>query len=88
MATQRIELPSLPLVAEVVKAGGAAGVLPGIAHQEFVGAEVREFRPSGMRLLRRPIDLVWNPRMARIRPVLSAVVEALAGCGEPGLSGR
>lgn len=82
----RIELPSLPLVAEVVRAGLAAAVLPAIARGELVSEGIVELRPRETGTLKRRICLVWNRRMARVRPGLIAVADAVAGCVESGLS--
>ncbi len=72
----RIELglPSFPLVARAVRAGGFAAILPTIAAAELTDSGVIELKPDCLRPLSRPIVLAWNPRLARIRGALDKAI--------------
>jgi DNA-binding transcriptional LysR family regulator len=74
----RLELPSFPLVAQAVRSGQYAGILPGIAREELGPDVARECRPAGFGALTRRMALVWSPRAAEIRPVISRAVAVLA----------
>lgn len=79
----QIELSSFPLVAQAVASGEFAGILPIPAARDLVGCGVRQFAPSGLRVLRRTLVLAWSPRLACVRPALArAVALARAGTGQ------
>ena len=77
-------LSSFPLVAKAVQAGACVAVLPGLARRAFNPAEIAELNPEWLRPKSRQLVLAWNPRLARIRTVVSKAVaelRTLAGLG-------
>lgn len=74
----RLELPSFPLVAQAVRSGSCAGILPTIAADELLSTGVVECRPAGFERLTRKMALVWSARNAGIRTVVSHAATTLA----------
>jgi len=72
-----IELSSFPLIAKAVQTGTCAAVLPSSARSEFKAGEVEEIQPDWLRTLNREMVLAWNPRLARIRSLLSKAIPVL-----------
>jgi DNA-binding transcriptional LysR family regulator len=77
----QVELSSFPLIAQTVDAGICAAVLPSLACREFNTGGVTEVKPRWLGSLSREMVLAWNPRLARIRPVLlKAISVCKAAC--------
>jgi DNA-binding transcriptional LysR family regulator len=71
----QIELFSFPLVAQAVRTGEFAAILPSIAAAELSEAEVVELKPEFLRALKsRRIVLAWSPRTARIRVAVAKAI--------------
>ena len=70
----QFEVSSFLQAARAVQTGKFAAILPSIAAAELQGADVVELKPEFLRALSRRIVLAWNPRMARIRAVVSEAV--------------
>jgi len=70
----QFEVSSFLQAARAVQTGKFAAILPSIAAAELQGADVVELKPEFLRALSRRIVLAWNPRMARIRTVVSEAV--------------
>lgn len=77
----QVELSSFPLVARTVEAGICAAILPSLARYEFPTGSVAELKPDWLGALDRQMVLAWNPRLARIRPILlKAISVCKAAC--------
>ena len=74
----QVECSSFPLVARAVALGQAAAILPSIAAADLRPDCTTEFRLPLLKTFDRPLALVTNPRLLRIRPILSLAANHLA----------
>jgi DNA-binding transcriptional LysR family regulator len=83
----RIELScsSFTQAAQVVKTGAFGAALPDLAAVEFAPGEVVQFPLPFLKSYALPICVVWNPRLAEVRPVvvkaITALIQALGSQG-------
>jgi DNA-binding transcriptional LysR family regulator len=77
--TLRIELActSFTQAARAVKTGAFGAVVPSMAAAEFKPGDVVEFPLPFLKSYARPICVVWNPRLAEVRPVVWRAIETL-----------
>ncbi len=75
----RIELScsSFTQAAEAVKTGAFAAALPNLAAAAFAPGEAVQFPLPFLKSYARPICLVWNPRLAEVRPIVERASAAL-----------
>ncbi|MDB6174131.1 MAG: transcriptional regulator, LysR family [Chthoniobacteraceae bacterium] len=73
----QVACSSFTQAARTVKAGTCAAVLPDIAAQDFDLSNVMQFKLPFMSAERRKICVVWNPRLAGVRPIITAAVDAI-----------
>jgi DNA-binding transcriptional LysR family regulator len=76
----KIQSFSFPLLARAVKQGVIGAILPNLACRDFEGTNVKIFSPKFLDSLKRPTVLAWNPRVARVRPVVEKAVQIFSEC--------
>lgn len=69
----RLECDSFPAACEAVATGQYAGVLPKLAASELSQADCVCMESAIFRNQARPIALVWNPRIIRLRPQMEKI---------------
>jgi DNA-binding transcriptional LysR family regulator len=74
----QVECSSFPLVARAVARGDVAALLPSIAAADLRPDTTTEFRLPLLKKFDRPLALATNPRLLRIRPILSRAATQLA----------
>lgn len=68
---------SLTQAAEAVRQLGVAAILPTFAKTAFDAADVEVLPMPFLKATSRPLVLAWNPRVARLRPVLTKAVRQM-----------
>jgi len=69
---------SFTQAAEAVRTLGVAAILPAQARSVFDPGRIAEFNPAFLGPLARSLAVAWNPRIARIRPIVSRAAKAFS----------
>ena len=72
-----IEGASATLSVRAVREGHCAAILPDIAGEELVDADIVTLRPAFLRALERRLVIAWHPRQAETRTATLRAVEAI-----------
>lgn len=75
--TVRLQCDSLPQAFQAVQGGHYAAVLPTLAKPVAEASGIRVFGNKRFASMGRDMDLIWNPRAERIRPVIAGLAEAM-----------
>ncbi len=73
---------TFPQVAQAVRSGAFAGVLPTFARGQFPAAEFRAQALPALDAVGTPLLLAWRPRTVELRPQVKRLALALRACGD------
>jgi DNA-binding transcriptional LysR family regulator len=77
---------TFPQVAQAVRSGSYAGVVPTFARSALPASEFRQVRLPALDRVATPLLLAWRPRTLELRPAVKRLRDALALLVRPSLS--
>jgi DNA-binding transcriptional LysR family regulator len=76
----RLQCDSLPQALQAVQTGHYAAVLPTLAKPIAESLGIRVFAGKLFAGMGRDMDLIWNPRVERVRPIIARVADFAEIC--------
>jgi len=73
-----LECSSFPSVAKALRKTNMAAILPTLAAEEFSQTDYEQFPLPWAKTLSRKLSLAWNPRIAKVRDLISSTSDPLA----------